>query len=63
MPNEKACRMCRFITLGGDSCPSCGSADLTENWSGFAVIIDPEKSELAKLLDVKMAGKYAIRIK
>ncbi len=59
---ERACRTCRYITTE-NKCPICGSTDLTENWSGFIIVVDPEKSELAKVMEVKMPGKYAVRIK
>ncbi len=60
--HEKACRNCRFITTE-DKCPACGSTDLTDNWSGFVIILNPEKSELGKAMEVKLPGKYAVRIK
>lgn len=63
MSVEKACRVCRYVSTGAESCPACGSSELTDNWSGFAIIINPEASQLANQLDVKMTGKYAIKIK
>lgn len=63
MAIEKACRRCRYVSTGADKCPACGSDDLTENWAGFVIIIDPQHSEFASIIDAKMAGKYALRIK
>lgn len=60
---EKACRSCRLIISHGDTCPSCGSKDLTNKWSGYAIIINAEKSSIAKLLNVKLNSTYAINIK
>jgi len=60
---EKSCRGCRFVSTGAETCPSCGSSDLTDQWSGFVIILDAEKSDLAKIIEAKMPGKYAIRIK
>ncbi|MGD0729039.1 MAG: transcription elongation factor subunit Spt4 [Candidatus Micrarchaeaceae archaeon] len=60
---EKACRNCRLIISHGDTCPSCGSKDLTTKWSGYAIIINAEKSSIAKLLGVKINSTYAINIK
>jgi DNA-directed RNA polymerase subunit E" len=59
---EKACKNCRFITKE-KKCPACGSEDLTENWRGVILIVDPEKSEVAKQLGIKFAGRYAAKIK
>ncbi len=58
---EKACERCRLI-VEGDICPVCKDSKLTSNWKGFTQIIDPEKSEIAKLMGITMPGKYAIRI-
>jgi len=63
MSVEKACRMCRYVSIGAENCPVCGSSELTDNWAGFIIIINPETSQLAKYLDVKMAGKYALKVK
>ncbi len=63
MTNEKACRVCRYVSVGAETCPACGSNDLTEQWSGFVIITSVENSELGKILGVKMTGKYAVRIK
>jgi transcription elongation factor SPT4 len=60
---EKACRNCRLIISHGDTCPSCNSKDLTTKWSGYAIIINAEKSSMAKLLGVKLNSTYAINIK
>ena len=61
--SEKACRNCRLIVSEGNKCPSCSGGDLTEKWSSYIVVFDPEKSELAKKIGAKVQGKYAVRIK
>ncbi|HEV8289425.1 MAG TPA: transcription elongation factor subunit Spt4 [Candidatus Norongarragalinales archaeon] len=59
---EKACRKDRFITTG-DTCPIDGGTDLTKNWEGYILLIDPEKSEIAKVLGASAPGKYALKLK
>ena len=59
---EKACRNCKLIVSNSDTCPICKSTDLTTSWKGYVIILDPEKSEIAKKLDAKIPGKYAIRL-
>ena len=61
MNREKACRTCRFIVEEGDKCPSCGSKELTEVSKGRVVILNPEKSEVAKKLNIKQKGNFAIK--
>lgn len=58
----KACRNCNLIT---DSvvCPNCGNASLSDDWSGYVVVLDPEKSEIAKRLNITKSGKYALRVR
>ena len=59
---EKACRKCKFIS-NGPVCPNCGSTDLSDDWSGLIVIIDPAASEVAKKMGITKAGRYAIRVR
>jgi DNA-directed RNA polymerase subunit E" len=60
---EKACKACHFIISEGSACPVCSSTDLSERWDSYVLIFDAEKSELAKKLNAKTNGKYAVRIK
>jgi DNA-directed RNA polymerase subunit E" len=43
-------------------CKNCGASDLTKEWYGYIIILDPEKSEIAKMLGIKSPGKYALRV-
>ena len=61
---QKACRLCKYIVDEEvTTCPSCGGTDFSTDWSGLVVILDPETSEIAKILKVKKAGRYAIRVR
>jgi len=58
----KACRKCRLLVMHEEEkCPNCGSTDFTDDWQGVAVIIDPE-SRIAKTLNIKKPGRYAIKV-
>ncbi len=59
---EKACRTDRLIISQGDTCPICGQSNLTSKWSGYMVILNVEKSELAKKMDLKVNGAYALHL-
>ncbi|MEM3839407.1 MAG: transcription elongation factor subunit Spt4 [Candidatus Micrarchaeaceae archaeon] len=59
---DQACKNCRFIVMQGNVCPVCGSTQLTPRWSGYVVILDVEKSQLAKKLDIKVDGTYALSV-
>ncbi len=59
---ELACRNCKFINVNTEVCRNCGSTKLTKEWYGYLVIIDPEKSMIAKKLGIKVPGKYALKV-
>ena len=61
MAKPKACKLCNTMVEEGDKCPSCGSKELSENFKGRSVILNPEKSEVAKKLNLKQGGNFAIK--
>jgi len=62
-PPLKACRKCgALVPLDVNVCPVCGSTEFTDNWEGMIIIADPEKSEVAKALNLDKPGMFAIRI-
>ncbi len=59
----KACRKCHaLVDKHAEVCPICGSRDLTDDWEGMVIIIDPEKSVIAKELGIDKPGRYAIKV-
>jgi DNA-directed RNA polymerase subunit E" len=60
----KACRTCRYIVREAHEkiCPKCGG-ELSERFSGMIIILDPERSEVAKIAEVNAVGNYAINVK
>ncbi len=61
MAKEMACRKCKFVTTG-KICPVCKSSDLTPDWSGIALVVDPSHSQIARTLGITEKGKYALRV-
>ena len=61
MVKEKACKNCRRI-YEGDICPNCEKKDTSDNFKGKVEIINPEKSEIGKKLNVTKKGIYAIKL-
>ena len=61
MAKEMACRKCKFVTTG-KICPVCKSSDLTPDWSGIALVVDPSNSQIARTLGITEKGKYALRV-
>ena len=61
MAKEMDCRKCKFVTTG-KVCPVCKSSDLTPDWSGVALVVDPSHSQIARTLGITEKGKYALRV-
>ena len=62
MMNLRACKTCHAITDQTTKCPRCGG-ELSREWQGYLVVIDPEKSEIARKMGIHAAGRYALRVK
>ncbi len=61
MVKTKACKICKKIYDSGDKCPNCESKESTETFKGRVYVLNPEKSEIAKNLDIKEKGNFAIK--
>lgn len=59
---KKACKKCKVLVESGDKCPLCQSTQLVESWKGQIVILKPEESEIAKKMNIKEKGTYAIKV-
>jgi len=59
---RKACRNCKAILEPNvKKCPVCGSTDFSDEYIGFVIIVDEEKSEISKNKGVKK-GMWAIKV-
>lgn len=59
----KACRKCKLIVPDDvTQCPNCGSVEFSEEWRGLVIILDPEKSCIAKELGITKPGMYAVEV-
>ncbi len=59
---KKVCKHDKLF-VEGDVCPLCGKSDFTTNWQGRIIVIDPVRSEIAKKINIKMKGEYALKIR
>ncbi|MGB9740407.1 MAG: transcription elongation factor subunit Spt4 [Candidatus Bathyarchaeia archaeon] len=60
--SEKACTTCHFITKE-NICPKCKSSSLSDDFSGLVIIFDPQSSAIAKAMNIKEKGKYALKVR
>ena len=58
---ELACRKCKMLTTE-KACPNDGSTELSSEWSGLIIVIDQEKSQVAKTLGIVRPGRYALKV-
>jgi len=56
------CRECHRV-VDGESCAVCGSSNVSTDWSGYLVIIDPARSEVAKKMNIELPGRYALKVR
>ena len=61
MAREMSCIKCKCVTTG-KVCPICKSSDLTPDWNGVVLVVDPTNSEISKTLGITKKGKYAIKV-
>ena len=58
-----ACGECHLILNDGvDQCPRHPSAKVSSDWTGYVIIIQPQRSEIAERLKVEQPGKYALKV-
>ncbi len=60
--SEKACSSCHFITTG-NVCPRCKTTTLSDDFSGLVIIFDPQGSAIAKTMNIKEKGRYALKVR
>ena len=58
----RVCRECHRV-VEGETCVICGTSNLSEDWAGYLVIIDPEHSEIAKKMNINLPGRYALKVR
>jgi DNA-directed RNA polymerase subunit E" len=47
----------------GSICPNCKTPTLSDDWTGIVVILDAEESQIAKKLNLKKPGRYALKVR
>lgn len=59
---SRACRACKIVTEE-NVCPICKSTDLSDDYSGLLIVLNPEGSQLAQKMEIKQEGHYALKIR
>jgi len=58
----KACPKCHGITKK-QTCPNCKKTNLSDDFSGLVIIVDPKNSGIAKVMEIKKKGNYALKVR
>ncbi|MFH1100662.1 MAG: transcription elongation factor subunit Spt4 [Methanobacteriota archaeon] len=56
----KACKNCHLLTKN-DTCPNC-SLPTAKRWTGYVIIRDPPRSQIAKKMNITKPGIYALKV-
>ena len=59
---SRACRNCKII-IEENVCPICKGTDLSDDYSGLLIVVEPEGSQMAQKMDIKKEGRYALKIR
>jgi DNA-directed RNA polymerase subunit E" len=57
----RACKSCLRLS-DAERCPSCNAAT-SQYWSGYLAVLDPENSQIAKRMELKTPGQYALKVR
>lgn len=60
MAKDKVCKDCGFLS-DENKCINCGSNNFLDKYKGKVLILDAEKSDVAKKLNIKSNGKFALK--
>ena len=56
-----ACGECHQILEDVD-CPQHPGAVTTKDWTGYVVVTDPDRSDIADRLNIRRPGAYALKV-
>ena len=59
---KKVCKKCK-VFIDGSECPICKGNHFSTSWQGRINFIDVVKSRIAKEMNAKHKGEYAIKVR
>ena len=51
------------VRVADPKCARCPDAQLSADWQGFTVLINPPRSEVARALGIDASGSYALKVR
>ena len=62
MVKKHICKQCKMF-YNEETCPGCKSAQRATNWKGRINVLNSDKSDIAKKIDIDKNGEYAIKVR
>lgn len=60
--SEKACSSCHLLTKE-NTCPKCKTSGLSDDFSGLLIVFEPANSAIAKAMNIREKGRYALKVR
>ena len=51
------------VKLAEPSCPFHPDTQLSDDWQGFTILLNPPRSEVARSLGIEVPGSYALKVR
>jgi DNA-directed RNA polymerase subunit E" len=61
MKELRACKNCHLLSKS-DRCPAC-LEQTVRRWTGYVIIREPHRSQIAKKMNITKPGKYALKVR
>jgi len=59
---ERACKNCQLI-ISENICPNCKVTNTSDDWVGEVIILDAQRSQIAKNIGILKRGRYALKVR
>lgn len=51
------------VKVAAPRCPRCPDANLSADWQGLTILLDPSRSQVAQTLGIEAPGNYALKVR
>ena len=51
------------VKVATPRCPRCPDAQLSADWQGLTILLDPSRSQVAQTLGIEAPGNYALKVR
>ncbi len=51
------------VKVAAPRCSRCPDAQLSADWQGLTILLDPSRSEVARTLGIESPGNYALKVR